>query len=113
MKITAEALCGKKIGFFGLGKSNLALLSALPLNGCEINLRSDGAIDRGSLPRLSAKYRFFEGKRALCDINEDIIFFSPSARRDRRELSEALGRGVIFSSDAELFFQRADRKSVV
>ena len=107
MKITAEALHGKKIGFFGLGKSNLALLSALPHDAREINLRSDKAIDRGALPNIPAKYHFFEGKRALCDMDEDIIFFSPSVRRDRRELLEARARGVIFSSDAELFFENA------
>ena len=46
----------------------------------------------------------FFGERALQSIDEDILFISPSARRDSFELIEAEKRGVILSSDAELFF---------
>ena len=107
MKFTAEALRGKKIGFFGLGKSNLDLLQTLPLERCEIILRSEGKIDRGTLPRKLLLPRILDGERAFLDIREDVLFLSPSMRRDRRELSDAVARGVVFSSDAELFFENA------
>lgn len=107
MKFTAEALRGKKIGFFGLGKSNLDLLQTLPLERCEIILRSEGKIDRGTLPRKLLLPKILDGERAFLDIREDVLFLSPSVRRDRRELSDAVARGVVFSSDAELFFENA------
>ena len=96
---------GCKVGFFGMGKSNLALLSCLPLENCSITLRSDSVIDTSSLPCNIKINDVFEGNRACQNINENLLFFSPSVRRDRREFLEARQRGVIFSSDAEIFFE--------
>ncbi len=103
--ILSKLKCGCKVGFFGLGSSNAALLRCLPLDKCELTLRSDTMIDRGSIPNNIKVKRILEGKSACQHINEDIIFFSPSVRRDRPELKEAKARGVFFSSDAELFFE--------
>lgn len=96
---------GCSVGFFGLGKSSIALLSCLPLDGCRITLRSDSPTDRTLIPSGVRVERIFCGGDALKDIDEDIIFFSPSVRRERAELIAAKERGVIFSSDAELFFE--------
>lgn len=96
---------GRKIssvGFFGLGKSNLALFRYLSDNyeGLSFTLRSDAAI--------SAKKGF---SKILCetaareDISEQLLFFSPSVRRDAPEFCEAADRGVILSSDVEFFFE--------
>jgi UDP-N-acetylmuramoylalanine--D-glutamate ligase len=79
-------------------------MSHLPLKKCRITLRSDGEIDRRCLPDGLNIDGIYEGDRAAEDICEDVIFFSPSVRRDRPELCRAQARGVIFSSDAELFF---------
>ncbi len=100
---------GCRVGFFGLGRSNASLLSTLPLERCEITLRSDKAISKDELPAKPAIQRILCGKEALNSINEDIIFFSPSVRRDRPELSAARERGVIFTSDAELFFNENNK----
>lgn len=105
MKLTADALKGKKIGFLGLGKSNLALMDTLPLDGCEVVLRSDNKISLSDLPKKLRTYKIFDGARSLSDISEDILFLSPSARRDRREIKEAIEKGVKVSSDAEYFFE--------
>ncbi len=96
---------GCRVGFFGLGCSNSALLGCLPLDNCSITLRSDRVIDRGSVPSGVRIERIFEGKDACQNIDEDIVIFSPSVRRDRAEFCEAEARGVIFTSDAELFFE--------
>ncbi len=90
-----------KIGFFGLGLSNLSLLEEALRCGCEITLRSDGELVRGIYPAA----RTFTGRRALADIDEDVILLSPSVRREgREELVSAKRRGVKLTSDAELFF---------
>lgn len=96
---------GCKVGFFGLGKSNVALLCALPLERCEITLRSDTKINLTELPKDISFQRILCGDDSLKDIDEEIIFFSPSVRRDRKELLDAKARGVIFTSDAEMFFE--------
>lgn len=96
---------GCRVGFFGLGFSNSALLCCLPLDNCSVTLRSDGVIDRESIPSRIRIERIFEGTYACRDIDEDILIFSPSVRRDRVEFCEAKASGVIFTSDAELFFE--------
>ena len=95
---------GKKIssvGFFGLGKSNIALFEYLSKNyeGLSFTLRSDKAVDTSI-----AFDRTLFTIEAREEINEDIIFFSPSARRDCEEFLSAEKRGVILSSDVEFFF---------
>ncbi len=97
---------GSRVGFFGLGKSSAALLSHLPLKKCKITLRSDSQIRLSDIPKGVPIDRVLCGERATDEIDEDIILFSPSVRRDRPELLAARERGVIFSSDAELFFDR-------
>ncbi len=100
---------GKRIGFFGLGKSNLSLLRSLPLGNSAITLRSEKRIRRESIPSYIKIEKILDGENAFCDINEEILIFSPSVKRERRELDEARARGVIFTSDAELFFEQNDK----
>lgn len=99
---------GCRVGFFGLGRSNSALLGCLPLDNCAVTLRSDGVINRECIPSEIRIERIFEGKEACRQIDEDIIVFSPSVRRDRAEFCEAMAKGVLFTSDAELFFEGND-----
>lgn len=98
-----------RVGFFGIGKSNLALLDSLPLDGAEIVLRSDKRIDKEKLPKKLHTAKIFDGARAFDEMCEDVLFLSPSVRRDRRELLEAVARGIILSSDAELFFESIEK----
>ena len=100
---------GGKIGFFGLGKSNLSLISTLPLEKCRITLRSDQPIMRENIPRVKRVERIFDGERSCDLIDEDILIFSPSVRRERRQLDEARTRGVIFTSDLELFLEENEK----
>ncbi len=96
-----EYTSNRSVGFFGIGKSNCSLISEIARGSAKITLRSDEKIDRGTLPCA----RIFEGENSCRDIDEDVIFFSPSVRRDRRELLCALGRGVEFTSDIEFFLK--------
>ena len=86
---------GCHVGFFGLGRSNLSLLRTLHLENCSITLRSDGNIDPNILPGS----RIMCGALACEDVSEDILFLSPSVKRERFKNSG----GVILSSDYELF----------
>ncbi|MBO7196605.1 MAG: UDP-N-acetylmuramoyl-L-alanine--D-glutamate ligase [Clostridia bacterium] len=100
---------GCSVGFYGLGMTNSALLCCLPLQNCNITLRSDGKINGEEIPKGIRVDRILCSENAREHLDEDIIFFSPSVRRDRKELKEARARGVIFTSDAELFFERNKR----
>ena len=87
---------GLSVGFFGLGKSNSSLISTLPLDRCDVTIRSDKDICPDGLPKGA---RLYTGEHAMDDIREDILFLSPSVKRDRfKEI-----QGVMLSSDYELF----------
>ena len=107
MTVIKDMFCGKRVGFFGIGKSNLSLINVLNLEGADVTLRSDKAIDREKLPPKLKGCRIYDGKKAFDEMREELLFLSPSVRRDRRELSEACARGVRLCSDAELFFENA------
>lgn len=92
----------ERVGFLGLGKSNLAVLSLLP-KGIKVVLRSESSIRREDIPRGIKPEFIFEGKRAFDHPVEDMLFLSPSVRRERTEFSEIWKQGVIPSSDFELF----------
>lgn len=96
---------GCTVGFFGLGKSNIALMNCLPLENCRIVIRSDEKINRGDIPSHLSDVKIIEGNDARENISEDILIFSPSVRRECSEFQKAKDRGVKFTSDAELFFE--------
>ncbi len=94
----------KSVGFLGYGKSNKGIRDYLSkhFDGVRFILRSDSPIDK--------IYEEFHdahvGNGAYENLNEDILFLSPSARRDKMQLKLAQNRGVILSSDAEFFLSR-------
>ena len=94
----------RTVGFVGLGKSNAGVLEYLKKHyaNLEFTLRSSSPV--GVDGRIFKKCYF--GKDSFKDITEDILFLSPSVRRDIPELFRAADSGVVLSSDAELFFDR-------
>ena len=95
---------GRKVGFFGLGRSNAALLRLIG-DSSEVTLRSDGVIRPEDIPEGAKIGRIYEERDALRDVDEDILIFSPSVRRDRQELLSAFERGCAFTSDFEIFLR--------
>ncbi len=96
-------------GFFGVGKSNIEIMKMLP-SSVRIILRSEGIIPKDALPRGINPWRVYSGERAFDELFEDVLFLSPSVRRERSEFSEAAARGVRFSSDLELFLSENKSK---
>ena len=97
------------VGFLGVGLSNLSLMRKIAPLGCEIILRSDSKIDRNILSHNVKDENIYEGNRALSNIRENILILSPSVRRDRVELREAVARGVKITSDLEIFLDSVTR----
>ncbi len=101
----------KTVGLYGLGKSNVGVIRYLSGRYPELKfiLRQDKAT-----PAVDTIQHGFEevfiGRRALSDLREDILFLSPTVRRDR--LPSDIH--TLISSDAEFFFEntRSDVFSV-
>ena len=99
-----------RIGLFGLGRSTLGameyLLSELKYKDVKITLRSDGDIPTRDIPKRLGECRLMCRTDALRRISEDILIVSPGVRADRAEFLAAREKGVVITSDAELFFSR-------
>ncbi len=85
-----------RVGFFGMGKSNLALLSQLNVAKRSVTVRSDKTPDC----RIDG-IRYITAEAARRGIDEDVLFLSPSVRREMLDI----GGATVLTSDLELFFQ--------
>ena len=92
----------KRIGVFGLGRSNRAILGML--KDKDVIIRSEANIDRADIPNRVSPIEIYDGDRAFDDPKETVLICSPSVRRERAEFSKFAARGTLFTSDAELFF---------
>ena len=92
----------KKIGFYGFGKSTRGMLEWFLKNysDIEFTLRTDSTKSLKCDGAINAFSRVLTCADASGDFSEDILFLSPSVKRER--FSE-LNRNTIFSSDAEFF----------
>ena len=92
-----------KVGFFGIGSTAKEILSRMPREEIlELTLRNEGLT-----PEIDVGFplRTLTGKSAFTDIDEDIIFFAPSVRRDRDMLKPFFSSGANITSDCEIYFK--------
>ena len=91
----------RSVGFLGFGKSNSHLLNYLSSKDPDLKftLRQNTQKEKDAF----GFERVFSGDGWLDNIDEDVLFLSPSVRRDDPKLIAAMNRGVIISSDTELF----------
>ena len=94
-----------RVGFVGLGVSNRALLDRATGLVSSLTVRCDRH-PTDCPPGIRTIY----GEGYLEGIDEDILFLSPSVRRDIPELSVTVARGCTLTSDCELFFEDAGER---
>ena len=98
-----------KIGFLGLGKTNLAIIDYLKdTKNVKIILRDT----RYSVhvPEALPYTCCYFGNHAYENIDEDILFLSPSVSRAHPELADTAMRGTYVTSDCDEFFKFTDAK---
>ncbi len=99
----------KNVGFLGIGRSNMPLIKMLADTGCEITVRDGKSIDSfgetiDELEKLGVKV--IAGEDYLKELYiHDIIYKTPGIRGDKKEITEAVQRGTILTSEMELFFE--------
>lgn len=90
----------KKIGFVGLGISNMPIAEMMSKRGIDVTLR-----DRKPQNTMEG-FRCFFGDDYLQNIDEDILFLAPAINIARLpELQSAQSRGVILTTEMEEFFK--------
>ncbi len=86
------------VSLVGFGVTNRAVYDRL----CELGITP--TVRQGTAVALPDGVHGIYGEDYLTGICEDILFLSPSVRRDRPPLIEAASRGVILTSECEAFF---------
>jgi len=109
----------KSVSVIGIGISNIPLLDFLSKCGVKkITARDKKNIfANGNIPELdeigkAAKIDYIFGENYLNDLTEDMIFKTPSARRDLSIIAEAEKNGKIITSEMELFFMLCPAKTI-
>lgn len=102
-----EMTCRRSVGFFGVGKTSLALMG-LCADDADIVLRSDNEIDSSRLPPDIAA-RIYTSVGATAEIGEDILVCSPSVRRERIFAQ----RETLVTSDFEIFLRYNEKPTII
>ena len=101
-----DSLRGKSVAVIGIGVSNRPLIELLLERGVSVTA-CDKKTELGPLgEELTAKgCRLRLGPDYLDGLREDVIFRTPGMRPDLPELSAAVERGSVLTSEMEAFFQ--------
>ena len=102
------SLQNKTVVVIGIGVSNQPLLRLLLSRGISVT-----ACDKKSREALGAVAEQLEalgcrlrlGEDYLKDLTEDVIFRTPGMRPDLPELTEAVARGSVLTSEMEVFLE--------
>ncbi len=99
---------GKNVTVIGLGISNTPLIPWLLSRGAVVTARDKKEFD--NLPESAKAYKdqgvtFVCGEGYLSNIDADVIFKAPGLRYDLPEISEAVEKGAVLTSEMEQFFE--------
>ncbi|WP_298022318.1 UDP-N-acetylmuramoyl-L-alanine--D-glutamate ligase [uncultured Dysosmobacter sp.] len=103
-----RALQGKTVAVIGIGVSNRPLIQLLCQRGvavtaCDRKSREALGAIGDQLEAMGARLRL--GPDYLKDLTEDVIFRTPGMRPDLPELTAAVARGSLLTSEMEVFFE--------
>lgn len=102
-----NSIKGKKVAFYGIGKSNLPLIKMFSEKGAKVtacDLKNECELF-DIIKRLKPyNIQFKLGKEYLNNLDFDIIFRSPGLKFYTPELIEAKNSGTIVTSEMEVFF---------
>ncbi|MBP5155398.1 MAG: UDP-N-acetylmuramoyl-L-alanine--D-glutamate ligase [Clostridia bacterium] len=112
LKEYTDSYRGKKVGFVGLGVSNLPVIKRFLASGALCTVRDKKDI-RANYPELDGgKVRFVCGEGYLDDIDESLLFLSPAVRPDLPGLAAAREKGTRITSEMREFFRLCPCKKI-
>ena len=110
-----ENIKGKRVAFIGIGTSNLALIKLFADKGAKVT-----ACDRQSFEKLgenAVKAKEYGAELVLGDdylskIEADVVFRSPGTPFYKEELVNLRNKGVVLTSEMEVFFDLCPCKTI-
>lgn len=102
-----ENIRGKRVCFVGIGTSNLPLIELFAKKGALVSAcdrQSYEALGENAVRAEKAGAKLILGENYLNDIDTDILFRSPGTPFYRPELVALRDKGVVVTSEMEVFF---------
>lgn len=108
-------MCGKKVAFIGIGTSNLPLIKLFADKGAKVIACDRKDFDSLGENGIKAKEYgavLILGENYLSDIDADIVFRSPGTPFYKDELVALRNKGVVLTSEMEVFFDLCPCKTI-
>ena len=104
----------KRVGFVGMGVSNLPVIKLFISVGAKCIVRDKNDLsNREFYNELKSEgVEFISGENYLDDINESLLFLSPAVRPDLKGLDEARKNGTRVTSEMEEFIRLCPCKKI-
>ena len=102
-----NSIKGKKVCFVGIGTSNLPLIELFAKKGAVVSAcdkQSYEALGENAVRAQAAGAKLILGENYLENIDTDILFRSPGTPFHRPELENLRKKGVVVTSEMEVFF---------
>lgn len=114
LKEYASNYKGQKVGFVGMGVSNLPVIKLFASNGAECTVRDKNDLKGRDFYNelVDLGVRFICGEHYLDDIDETLLFLSPAVRPDLKGIDEARRSGTRVTSEMEEFFRLCPCKKI-
>ncbi len=110
-----KSIKGRRVCFVGIGTSNLPLIEMFAAKGAVVSAcdrQSYEALGENAVRAEKAGARLILGDNYLNDIDTDILFRSPGTPFYRPELEALKRKGVVVTSEMEVFFDLCPCKIV-
>lgn len=114
LKEYASNYKGQKVGFVGMGVSNLPVIKLFASNGAECTVRDKNDLKGRDFYNelVDLGVRFICGEHYLDNIDETLLFLSPAVRPDLKGIDEARRSGTRVTSEMEEFFRLCPCKKI-
>ena len=108
-------MCGKKVAFIGIGTSNLPLIKLFADKGAKViacDKKDFDSLGENGIKATEYGAELILGENYLSNIDADIVFRSPGTPFYKDELVALRNRGVVLTSEMEVFFDLCPCKTI-
>lgn len=108
-------MCGKKVAFIGIGTSNLPLIKLFADKGARViacDKKDFTSLGENGIKAKEYGAELILGENYLSDIDADVVFRSPGTPFYKDELVALRTRGVVLTSEMEVFFDLCPCKTL-
>jgi len=113
LKEYISAYTGKRVGFVGVGISNIPIIQMFCRYGASVTVRDMKSPDKiyGIEKLQGLNVNYITGDNYLDNIKEDLLFLAPAVRDDKPEILEAKRNGTVVTTELNEFLKMCPCKT--